>query len=224
MHKLTRIAAIAVLVMFAGIACGRPGVTAAQAPALGGCQILPADNVWNTPIDKLPLDSHSLEYVKNIGLDAPMHADFGSDKYGYYGIPYNIVPQGQAKVPISFDYDDQSDPGPYPIPPNPKIEGGGDRHILVIEQGVCKLYETWASSPDGQGGWEAGSGAIFDLNANTLRPRHLDFGRRGWAADLARPDALRRGGGRGDQPRAALHRAMHRRFLCLAGAPQGRAR
>jgi len=169
MHKLTRIAAIVALIMLGGIACSRPGITTAQAPALGGCQILPADNVWNTPIDKLPLDSHSLEYAKNIGLNAPVHADFGSGQYGDYGIPFNIVPQVQAKVPVSFEYADESDPGPYPIPPNPKIEGGSDRHILVLEQGVCKLYETWASSPDGQGGWDAGSGAIFDLTANKLR-------------------------------------------------------
>jgi hypothetical protein len=169
MHKLTRNVAIIVLLLLAGIACGQPGVTAAQAPALGGCQILPADNVWNTPIDKLPLDTHSLEYVKNIGLNAPLHADFGSGQYGDYGIPYNIVLQGEAKVPVSFEYADESDPGPYPIPKNPKIEGGSDRHILVLEQGVCRLYETWASSPDGNGGWNAGSGAIFNLSANTVR-------------------------------------------------------
>jgi len=169
MHKLTRIAALAALILLAAIACGRPGVTAAQAPTLGGCQILPADNLWNTPIDKLPLDSHSLEYVKNIGPNTPLHPDFGSGQYGDYGIPFNIVPQGQAKVPISFDYADQSDPGPYPIPTNPKIEGGSDRHILVLEQGVCRLYETWASSSDGHGGWNAGSGAIFDLKSNALR-------------------------------------------------------
>ena len=169
MHKLMQIVTVIALIMLAGIACGQPGLSAAQAPTLGGCQILPTDNVWNTPIDKLPLDSHSLEYVKNIGLSAPLHADFGSGQYGDYGIPFNIVPQGQAKVPVSFEYADESDPGPYPIPPNPKIEGGSDRHILVLEQGVCKLYETWASSSDGHGGWNAGSGAIFDLTTHTLR-------------------------------------------------------
>ena len=169
MHKLARSLAIVALLLLAGIACGQPSITAAQAPSLGGCQILPADNVWNTPIDHLSLDAHSLEYVKNVGLTVPLHPDFGSGQYGDYGIPFNIVPQGQVKVPVSFDYADDSDPGPYPIPPNPKIEGGSDRHILVLEQGVCRLYETWASESDGHGGWNAGSGAIFDLNSNQLR-------------------------------------------------------
>jgi hypothetical protein len=151
------------------MAC-QPGAISAQAPTLGGCTVLPADNVWNTPIDQLPVDSHSLEYVKNIGLNTSMHPDFGSPKYGDFGIPFNIVPQGQAKVSVSFDIADESDPGPYPIPPNPKIEAGSDQHILVLEQGTCKLYETWSTSADGSGGWNAGSGAIFDLNSNALRP------------------------------------------------------
>jgi hypothetical protein len=80
------------------------------------------------------------------------------------------VPQGQPKVDVTFDYADESDPGPYPIPPDPVIEGGGDRHILVVEQGTCKLYETWASEPNGDGTWSAGSGAVFDLGSNALRP------------------------------------------------------
>jgi len=213
MHKLSRAAAIVVLMIFAGIACGQPGVSAAQAPTLEGCQILPADNVWNTPIDKLPVDGHSLEYVKNIGLGAPLHADFGSGKYGDYGIPFNIVKQGTAKVPVSFDYADESDPGPYPIPDNPKIEGGGDRHILVLEQGVCKLYETWASSPDGSGGWNAGSGAIFDLNANTLRPD-------GWTSADAAGLPILPGLTRYDEVQAgAIYHALRFTAPCTADFP-----
>ena len=149
---------------------GRPSAHAAAPPQLGGCTILPPDNVWNTPIDTLPVDSNSTAYISNINLDATtLHPDFGSFQYGYFGIPYNIVPNGQAKVAVTFDYADESDPGPYPIPQNPKIEGGSDRHILVLEQGTCKLYETWNSRSNGNGTWRAGSGAIFDLNSNALR-------------------------------------------------------
>jgi uncharacterized repeat protein (TIGR01451 family) len=135
---------------------------------------LPPDNVWNVPIDKLPVHPDSNAYVANINIDeTTLHPDFGSFQYGYFGIPFNVVPQGQPKVAVTFDIDDESDPGPYPIPPNPLIEGGansdGDRHILVVEQGTCKLYETWSTYPNGNGTWSAGSGAIFDLNSNALR-------------------------------------------------------
>ncbi|MEZ5144027.1 MAG: hypothetical protein R2726_16130 [Acidimicrobiales bacterium] len=79
-----------------------------------------------------------------------------------------------ARVPISFDYADESDPGPYPIPPNAQIEGGpsstGDRHVLVVDKDACRLYETWSTYPDGRGGWTAGSGAVFDLKSNATRP------------------------------------------------------
>jgi hypothetical protein len=167
MHRRIRAAALGALLLASLLACRQPA--AAASPALGGCTILPANSVWNTPIDQLPVDSHSLEYVKNIGQALPLHADFGSGQYGDYGIPFNVVPQGQAKVPVSFDYADESDAGPYPIPPSPKIEGGSDRHILVLEQGTCKLYETWNSRRVG-GSWQAGSGAVFDLTSNALRP------------------------------------------------------
>jgi hypothetical protein len=118
------------------------------------------------------VDPNSAAYVNSIGSDTEFHPDFGSDPT--YGIPYVVVPQGQPKVPITFEYDDESDPGPYPIPPNPPIEGGpdsdGDRHILVVEQGTCMLYETWSTYPNDDGSWSAGSGALFDLRSNALRP------------------------------------------------------
>jgi hypothetical protein len=84
------------------------------------------------------------------------------------------VPASQPGIPVTFDYDDESDPGPYPIPPNPPIEGGsqsdGDRHILIVQEETCLLYELYAAWPRDDGGWDAGSGAIFDLNSNALRP------------------------------------------------------
>jgi len=142
-----------------------------SATTIGGCPIFPTDNIWNTPIAQLPVDSHSADYINSIGADTGLHPDFGSGTYdgGPIGIPYVVVPAGQARVLISFDYDDESDPGPYPIPLNPPIEYGSDHHILVVEQGNCTLFETWDTSSNGDGTWRAGSGAIFDLRANTLR-------------------------------------------------------
>jgi hypothetical protein len=120
-------------------------------PTLGGCQIFPTDNIWNTPIDTLPVDPNSAAYIANIGANTSLHADFGSGVWppgsdSPIGIPFVVVPSNQPLVEItSFLYDDQSDPGPYPVPANPPIEGGpngdGDRHILIVRQGECKLYE-----------------------------------------------------------------------------------
>ena len=147
----------------------------AQPLAVGGCPLFPLNNVWNTPVDRLPVAANSANFINSIGAGTGLHADFGAAYYNGApnGIPYVVVPQGQTRVPVSFDYADESDPGPYPIPSNPPIEGGpngtGDRHILVVEQGVCRLYETWNSQPVA-GGWQAGSGAVFDLNSNNLRP------------------------------------------------------
>ena len=149
---------------------------ATGSPVVGGCPMFPAGNILNTPVDKLPVSPSSDDYVDSIGAGETVHADFGSGLWegGRIGIPYVVVPQGQPPVPISFEYDDESDPGPYPIPPDPPIEGGpasdGDRHILAVEQGVCRLYETWSTYPEDNGSWRAGSGATWDLRSNTLRP------------------------------------------------------
>jgi len=149
-------------------------------PVVGGCAIFPANNPWNTDISQYPVDPHSAQYIASI--PGNLHPDFGHESY--YGIPFNIVPASQPGVPVSFLYKKQSDPGPYPIPPNAQIEGGkhanGDRHVLVLQQGACKLYEMWDAYPkDGGKSWHAGSGAIFPLNTNKLRPN-------GWtSADAA---------------------------------------
>jgi hypothetical protein len=155
----------------------------AASPALGGCPVFPADNVWNADISSLPVDTRSASYLANIG-GGRLHPDFGAGLYngGPIGIPYIVAPASQPTVPVSFEYADESDPGPYPIPPNAPIEGGaqsgGDRHVLVIQSGTCKLYEMFAAYPQG-GGWRAGSGAVWNLRSNALRPR-------GWtSADAA---------------------------------------
>jgi hypothetical protein len=145
-------------------------------PAIGGCPVFPAGNVWNTRIDTLPVDAQSSVYVTSIGATAGLKADFGAGLWdgGPIGIPYTTVPGTQPAVPVSFGYADESDPGPYPIPANAPIEGGsnstGDRHVLVVQSGACKLYETWSSYPQPDGSWQAGSGAVFDLSSNALRP------------------------------------------------------
>jgi hypothetical protein len=145
-----------------------------------GCPIFPASNPLNQEIARAPVDPRSASYVASIGLSAHLHPDFGTNPS--YGIPYAVVPSGQAPVPITFtEYGEESDPGPYPVPAGAPVEGAGeegDRHVLVLQQGRCKLYELYHARRHGSG-WEAGSGAVFDLRSNALRPE-------GWtSADAA---------------------------------------
>ena len=137
--------------------------------------LFPTDNPWNTRVDTLPLDPHSAAYLSSIGLSTGLHADFGTTWDGApNGIPYICVAGTQKKVPVSFDYADESDPGPYPIPSNAPIEGGptgtGDRHVLVLDIDHQILYELYAAYPQSNGSWTAGSGAVFDLGSNATRP------------------------------------------------------
>ena len=145
-------------------------------PQVNGCAVFPANNVWNAPIDQLPVDANSAQYIATIGATKPAHPDFGSGLYNGepIGIPFVAVAGTQAKVNVTFDYDSESDHGGYPIPPNAPIEGGpsssGDRHVLVIDKDNCILYELYSAYPQADGSWHAGSGAIFDLRSNALRP------------------------------------------------------
>jgi hypothetical protein len=145
-------------------------------PQIAGCTLFPADNIWNVPVDTLPVDANSDAYVNTIGAERTLHADFGSGLWegGPIGIPFVVVPANQPGVAVTFDYDDESDPGPYPVPPDAPIEGGpnssGDRHVLIVENDNCLLYELFAAYPQEDGSWQAGSGAIFDLNSHALRP------------------------------------------------------
>ena len=144
--------------------------------SIGGCPLFPSNNVWNTDISGLPVDARSAQYIASIGLTGHVHADFGAGLYDGepIGIPYAVVPANQPLVPVHFDYADESDPGPYPAPSNAPIEGGsqssGDRHVLLVQQGSCKLYEMYASYPQADGSWQAGSGAVWNLSSNALRP------------------------------------------------------
>jgi hypothetical protein len=151
--------------------------TASSPPELAGCVVFPEGNIWNVPVDTLPVDPNSDSYIATIGASTGMHADFGSGTWdgAPIGIPWIDVPGSQPLVPIIFTYDDESDPGPYPIPPDAPIEGGpsstGDRHVLVVDRDACVLYEAFYAFPVGGGAsWTAGSGAVFDLASNELRP------------------------------------------------------
>src|SRR3989442_11640918 len=113
-----------------------------------------------------PLHPNSDNFIKSIGLNGPLHPDFGTDKIG---IPYVAVPASQPYVPVHFQVKNESDPGPYPIPPNAPVEAGGDRHVLVVDKGTCNLYEMYASHKQSDGSLKAYSGAKLDLNSNHLR-------------------------------------------------------
>lgn len=154
--------------------------------SLHGKRLFPPDNPWNQDISHSPVDPNSANLIRSIGLDDRLHPDFGTVYNGApNGIPYVVVAGSQPLVPISFrSFGRESDPGPYPVPRDAPIEGGpkstGDRHVLVIDRDAWKLYEMFSAAPmKGGTGWVAGSGAVFDLNSNALRPE-------GWtSADAA---------------------------------------
>jgi hypothetical protein len=152
----------------------KPTTTTTQ-PSGGACPVFPSDNAWNTDITNYPLNPNSANYVNSIGASTNLHPDFGTFwDSAPIGIPFVHVGAGQPLVPVSFDYADESDPGPYPIPPNTPVEGGdsstGDRHVLVVDDAHCVLYETWDSHKNADNSWHAGSGAKFNLRSNALRP------------------------------------------------------
>ena len=138
--------------------------------------MFPIDNPWNQDVSQAPLDPNSDALIGSIGLDRGLHPDFGTVWQGApIGIPYVVVDGDQPRVPVTFEYADESDPGPYPIPADVAIEGGadssGDRHVLIVDRDNHLLYELYAAYPENGGAsWHAGSGAIFDLQSNALRP------------------------------------------------------
>ncbi len=166
---------LAVLLMLAvgtqWVSAQTPEATPDNGPTIAGCPVFPADNPWNQDISAAPVDPLSDQYITAINEsgDTYLHADFGSDPT--YGLPYTVAPVDQPKVPITYtEYSDESDPGPFPIPADARIESGGDRHVIVIDSVECKLYELYHASPQDDGSWQAGSGASFDLRSNLLRP------------------------------------------------------
>jgi hypothetical protein len=178
------------------------GVAAAVANALPlpdapGCPIFPRSNAWNQRVDRLPVARNSRTLVASIGAGVTLHPDFGSGLYEGkpIGIPITVVSARQPKVRVGFDYASESDRGPYPIPANVLREGGNDGHAIIVERDSCTLYELYALHRSG-GRWHAGSGAVWNLRSNRLRPA-------GWASadaaglpilpGLARYDEVARG-------------------------------
>lgn len=151
------------------------GLAAAQSPIVGNCPVFPSDNIWNTRIDQLPVSPNSNTWVNTIGTTTHLHPDFGSGLYngGPIGIPYVTVPGTQTKYPATFTYQSESDTGPYAIPLNAPIEGGssstGDRHVISVDINNCILYEIYGAYPQ-TSSWQGGSGAIFNLSSDALRP------------------------------------------------------
>jgi hypothetical protein len=169
------------------------GADLGQRANLHGAVPFPADNAWNTDISREPVDTNSDNLIASIPMSHGIHPDFGAGTYAgaLIGIPYVVVGSGQQKVRIRFKaYKDQSDPGPYPVPPNAPIEGfkpsgasfGGDRHVLVLDRDADRLYELYRAFPLTDGSWSADSGAVFHLDSNDVRPT----GQPGWtSADAA---------------------------------------
>ena len=174
------------IVLCAGAVAPLPSALTHPLSEARQCRVFPRNNHWNLRVDDLPVHRNSDAIIGSIGRDGGLHPDFGSGRYegARIGIPYVAVPRDQKKVPVSFGYEDESDPGPYPIPRDAPVEGGrsstGDRHVIVVQRGTCKLYELFDAHPvDGGDRWRAGSGAVWDLDTNELRPK-------GWtSADAA---------------------------------------
>jgi hypothetical protein len=143
---------------------------------LGGALLMPASDEWNRDVSKDEVDPRSEAIIASIGADTGLHEDFGIVWKGQPGgIPYYVVSGGQPKVAVTFEYADESDTGPYPVPPDAWIEGGpmsdGDRHVLLLDKDNWKLYELYRAFPiDGGKTWRASSGAIFDLKSPKPRP------------------------------------------------------
>jgi hypothetical protein len=172
--------ALAAALASAGLTPSGAPAQASSGPREYGCPLFPASNQLNRDISRAPVDPRSAQYIASIGLSGHLHPDFGTNSS--YGIPYTVVGPHQPRVPIAFsEFGEESEPGPYPIPPDAPVEGAGeegDRHVLVLQRGTCKLYELYAAHHHGAG-WEAGSGAVFNLRSNALRPE-------GWtSADAA---------------------------------------
>jgi hypothetical protein len=177
---LTAAAALAVT-----LSAVQPATGATRSIPGTSCPAFPADSVWHADIRTLPVNARSGQWMSHMSPTRKVHPDFGPS-YGAqpvpYGIPITVVAGTHAKVGVHFDYASESDRGPYPLGSDTKIEGGssssGDRHAVIVDKSTCRLYETYATRKSGTS-WYAGSGAIWSLKSDALRPR-------GWtSADAA---------------------------------------
>jgi hypothetical protein len=167
--------AAALIAAFAAVLLTGSSARALRLPAAGHCPVFPANNPWNQRVDKLPVSADSAQLIRSIGLDAPVHADFGSGKWdgGPIGIPFEVVSRKTHLSHVKFDYAEESDRVRYPIPAHVHIEGGphasGDRHAILVDRSTCRLYELYDLRRTSHG-WTAGSGATWSLRSNHLRP------------------------------------------------------
>jgi hypothetical protein len=170
MKRLSVAGALAAVALLTGASAH-----ALRLPAARQCPVFPANNPWNQRVDKLPVSADSAQLIRAIGLDAPVHADFGSGKWdgGPIGIPFDVVSHTTRRFRVSFEYADESDRVRYPIPQHVHIEGGrhatGDRHAILVDKSACRLYELYDLSHTSHR-WTAGSGAVWNLRSNHLRP------------------------------------------------------
>jgi hypothetical protein len=144
---------------------------ALRLPSAPACPIFPKTNPWKRRVDRLPVAPDSAAIIASIGLDTGLHPDFGAGLWngGRIGIPFDVVTSRTPRSQVAFDYADESDPGPYPIPRDVRIESGSDHHALLLDRDACRLYELYALTRTA-GGWRAGSGAIWNLRSNAVRP------------------------------------------------------
>jgi hypothetical protein len=196
-RMLRRLAPLAIAALLVAPAIAGAGPGSAPLPRVAGCAVFPADNAFNQRVDRLPVARDSAAIVRSIGRGDPMHADFGSGRYAGHriGIPFDVVSRTTRRSRVRFDYAAESDRVRYPIPRHVHVEGGSDRHALLVDRSACRLYELYALRRTARG-WHAGSGATWNLRSTHLRPR-------GWtSADaaglpilplLARRDEVRRG-------------------------------
>ena len=193
--------------------------SAARLPQAPACQVFPASNPWNQRVDKLPVAANSAAIVASIGENDYVHADFGSGLWegNKIGIPITVVDKGTPRTRVSFEYASESDRGPYPIPAKVKIEGGSDRHAILVDRDACRLYELFAL--------ERRERALARRLGRDLEPRleqaataGLDLSGRCRAPDPPRARALRRGEARADRPRAPLHGVTDAPRVRVAGA------
>jgi hypothetical protein len=171
-----RAVAVAAVALASVLALGGASARALRLPAAPHCPVFPATSAWNQRVDRLPVAADSARLISSIGLDGSVHADFGSGLWdgGPIGIPFDVVTRKTPRSHVSFEYADESDRVAYPIPKGVHVEGGraatGDRHALLLDRDACRLYELYALRPAAGGGWRAGSGAVWNLRSNRLRP------------------------------------------------------
>lgn len=167
-RSIVVLAAILAAVLVTAMAIQPARALARPVAGAPGCTLFPASNPWNQRVDTLPVAAGSAALVRATGISR-LHPDFSDADADGYGIPYNVVGSSTPGSVVRFEYADESDPSPYPIPASPRIEGGSDRHILLVDRDACVLHELFAAERTATG-WSAGSGARWNLASNALRP------------------------------------------------------